>query len=552
MRWRFLLDWRKLLIYSHRWLGIAGCLLFVSWFASGIVMMYQRMPRITAEERLMRLPALDASRITISVAETISRHDLKPERVRIGMIGNRPVYRFLTGANWTTVFADTGEKLASVNAEQAMALARGLAPENAGTLHYSAALADSDQWTLSSVIRAQMPMHRIDLGDAAGSTFYISERTGDVAMKSTSKERFWGYLGGVLHYIYFTPFRRQADFWNSSIIWLSFFGCLSCISGVAAGIWRFSRRARFRHKDGTSHSPYVGMMLWHHYAGLIFGLFSFTWILSGGLSLNPMKWSPGTSATAKQRERFAGGSMAWKDLTAERIRSAVRSTGKAFVAKELEVIQFAGEPFFVAYRPPPAAESPHWTNTDLSAYLSPTLPLEHYMTAVRNPGQPVAGFSDAQVLDAARKTMPGVAVTEAVRLTDYDSYYYDRFRAKPLPVWRVRFADPQETWLYVDASRGLIAQKQERLSRWNRWLYRGLHSLDFPFLYKRRPLWDIVVIILSLGGILLSALVLIPSWKRVRRHVRRMTQPAFSHARSQPAAAPANAMARRTRVKTTA
>src|SRR4051812_29321253 len=106
MRWRFLLDWRKLLIYSHRWLGIAGCVLFVSWFASGIVMMYQRMPRITAEERLARLPALDASRIAVSVAQAISKNGLTPERVRIGMMGNRPVYRFQTGSNWTTVFAD--------------------------------------------------------------------------------------------------------------------------------------------------------------------------------------------------------------------------------------------------------------------------------------------------------------------------------------------------------------------------------------------------------------------------------------------------------------
>ena len=65
--------------------------------------------------------------------------------------------------------------------------------------------------------------------------------------------------------------------------------------------------------------------------------------------------------------------------------------------------------------------------------------------------------------------------------------------------------DPQQTWLYFDPKRGTIARKEERLTRLNRWLYHGLHSLDFPFLYYRRPLWDIVVIVLSLGGIVLSA-----------------------------------------------
>jgi hypothetical protein len=33
-----------------------------------------------------------------------------------------------------------------------------------------------------------------------------------------------------------------------------------------------------------------------------------------------------------------------------------------------------------------------------------------------------------------------------------------------------------------------------------RWLYRGLHSLDFPWLYNHRPAWDIVVITLMLAG----------------------------------------------------
>ncbi len=44
---------RKLLILSHRYLGIALSLLFVVWFASGITMMWWGgMPRPTGGERL--------------------------------------------------------------------------------------------------------------------------------------------------------------------------------------------------------------------------------------------------------------------------------------------------------------------------------------------------------------------------------------------------------------------------------------------------------------------------------------------------------------------
>ena len=38
------LPWRRAILYTHRWLGILGGVLFLVWFASGIVMMYARMP----------------------------------------------------------------------------------------------------------------------------------------------------------------------------------------------------------------------------------------------------------------------------------------------------------------------------------------------------------------------------------------------------------------------------------------------------------------------------------------------------------------------------
>ena len=78
------------------------------------------------------------------------------------------------------------------------------------------------------------------------------------------------------------------------------------------------------------------------------------------------------------------------------------------------------------------------------------------------------------------------------------------------------------TWLYIDPRRGAILRKEERLSRVNRWLYHGLHSLDFPWLYDRRPLWDVLVIILSLGGIASAVTAAVPAWRRLRRHAQRL------------------------------
>ena len=125
-------------------------------------------------------------------------------------------------------------------------------------------------------------------------------------------------------------------------------------------------------------------------------------------------------------------------------------------------------------------------------------------------------------MGAARRAIPSASVADARWIDEYDAYYYDRSGTRPLPVLRAKYDDAEETWLYIDPSRGAIVRKEERLTRLNRWLYHGLHSLDFPFLYYRRPLWDIVVIGLSLGGVALSVTTLLPAWRRVRRHARRM------------------------------
>jgi hypothetical protein len=489
---------RRVLIYTHRWLGICGCVLFIIWFASGIVMMYARMPQLTADERLAHLAPVDLSVARVGIADAARGQSI--DRVVVSMLAGRPVYRFLIRGAWTTVFADTGEPLTGVDRERSLDLARRWAPEHASTIRYDAYLTDADQWTLSSEVRRQMPMHRIALGDADDSYIYIPERIGEPVLTTTARERRWAYAGAVLHWIYFTPLRRQSAAWAQLIIWSSIAGCGLCVSGLVWGVWRYSPSSRYRLKRERSHSPYAGLMRWHHYAGLIFGVISFTWVFSGLLSMDPWDWSPGTGPTRQQRETLAGGPLNIESVTLAWLRhqfddarlkpgapanraGSVEAQGFSRTIREIEIVQFAGEPFVVS------RDSP-----------------------VR--------FDSDTLLAAARAAMPGVPVDEATWLDDYDAYYYDRDRERALPVLRVRFGDAARTWLYLDPRRGAIVRKEERLSRINRWLYHGLHSLDFPFLYYRRPLWDVVVIVLSLGGLVLSATTVTAAVHRLRRQAR--------------------------------
>ena len=67
------------------------------------------------------------------------------------------------------------------------------------------------------------------------------------------------------------------------------------------------------------------------------------------------------------------------------------------------------------------------------------------------------------------------------------------------------------------------ARQTYNSSNWvNRWLYNGLHSLNFPWLYNYRPLWDIVVITLMLGGTALCVTSLVLAWSVLGRKLARV------------------------------
>jgi hypothetical protein len=61
-------------------------------------------------------------------------------------------------------------------------------------------------------------------------------------------------------------------------------------------------------------------------------------------------------------------------LTLDDIRRAGDRIASVFPAKELEIVQFMGEPFLMAYRPPATQKDIEWANPDLPAFVAPQTP----------------------------------------------------------------------------------------------------------------------------------------------------------------------------------
>ena len=144
--------------------------------------------------------------------------------------------------------------------------------------------------------------------------------------------------------------------------------------------------------------------------------------------------------------------------------------------KVLEFTFFAGEP----------------------VYLATEAPQKSRVIPVRFPS---AAFFDPDIVATvlARASRPS-EVVEARLVEKYEAYYLDRHHDLPLPVLFIRLNDPDHSMYYVDVRTARIVAAYSARSRWNRWLYHGLHSFDLPWLYRYRPAWDIFVLVLLLGG----------------------------------------------------
>jgi hypothetical protein len=131
---------------------------------------------------------------------------------------------------------------------------------------------------------------------------------------------------------------------------------------------------------------------------------------------------------------------------------------------------------------------------------------------------PVAELSDTVIAKAVRNVVADGDVAAVARLEQFDNYYYVQEHARPvLPVYRFVFTDREATRVYVDPAAGTLVRVVGRRARLDRWLYNGVHDFDFPGFADWHPIWDMLMIVLLAGGLLLSITGTIMAWKWVRR-----------------------------------
>jgi PepSY-associated TM region len=490
---------KKTAILCHRWMGVGFCLLFAWWFVSGIFMMYWDYPAVSAEDRLERAPSLDASQVKLSAAEAYATlhsdpadSDQAPGSIQLATFDGRPAYYIRIGRSQAIVYADSGEQQDVFPPELNLRSAAAWTGQPASAAKVEE-VTEPDQWTLEGSLRNLRPLWKYSWPN--GDQVYVSGNTGEVVQFTTRSSRLFAYLGPIPHWLYYTPLRKNGPLWSKVVIWSSGIATVAALMGLIAGLMMYSPSRRIS-------IPYTGPKRLHHILGLFFGVVACTWAFSGMLSMDPF---PVNSGGAGVPRVSIGGALRGKrpplsQYSAKPPREALAQLGPAFAAKELELTSFAGDPMYLARA---------------AGGETRVIPMR---------GNPMDSFESEGILKVVSNA---ASVAEVRTMTRYDAYYLDRRGEQPLPVLLVQLNDEGHSRYYIDPRTAqVVGSYRASAGSWvNRWLYHGLHSINFPWLYNYRPAWDIVVLTLMLGGTSLCVTSVIIGFQLVRRKlfVRRTT-----------------------------
>lgn len=383
--------------------------------------------------------------------------------------------------------ATTGEQLGQITPVDASLIAASVvkaSPEDAkATLlnEYDGSYYEGDP---------PLPAYRVSFQRPKRVDVYVDAATGEVMAVVGTRERITLIFGAELHYLKFGPLRLTKYTTLRFIIMgaLATAVLVSGVSGLFYGVPLLLRR-RWRWMQGRLVQRSTLLRAAHHCLGVVAGVFVVGW----GLSSYMMLWRPSMDPSPAETARVEGG---FVDRDAYHIRvpealatATAAGRGPVFM---LRAQRLAGRPVYEAYQAPGVSTLVDGMSGRVLSPISDSLVraiVAHYLG--RDP-----------------------RIKQITYLDHHDAYYrgspygrgysFDGHRL-PLPVYRVDLTSTAlPSPLYIDAIRGRLTARVDGNYRVFRWLGSAIHNFDYPSLLERPRLWDLVVVIPALLGVLLS------------------------------------------------
>ena len=486
----------RLLIHTHRILGLLLCILCFMWFISGIVMIYHSFPRVSQEERFARQCVLDTAGLP-SIQEITSRlpTDTRTQGMSLDNPEGQAQFHFGNWRKSLDVYADTNAVTPVVDYALCEWRAKNWCPAHRITRVDT--LRSLDQWIPLAHYKQELPIYKFHYDGSEGYQLYISSRSGKILQFTDSDERLWAWFGAIPHWVYFRILRENQNLWTQFMYWSCYLGMFMCFAGFILGI----RSYWLNRRKGFLRSPYKKQWFkWHHITGFFFGIFVFTWLLSGYMSMAPLpSWLFGEQ---KKRGTMRQGSSERDAPTPANYtldyRHAIAGINKTVGnVKQVEWSHYQGIPLYRLR----TADCTITLDASVDTIRPFRITEEHLFAAIKR---------------LTRDSVP----YKVTRMDEYDNYYISRRRSLPLPAYKVALDNEAKDVYYYNLE-SFQPMHYDTNGRWKRWLYRGLHTLDIKFLVERPVLWTIVIWTLLLGGAAVSFTGIILSVKYIIRLFKR-------------------------------
>jgi hypothetical protein len=483
---------KNTLIKIHNLSGTFLSLMFVIWFLSGFVLIFAGFPHASREERFLHLSYLNKDDF-----ESIQAPKGFKGRVELEKLNGNPVYRVYNGRKAQKVYdARSLQPLGKYSKEDAVRLAQDFTGAKIDSVEK---IDELDQWMPWSYYRPLLPMYKCHMDDDAHTRIYVSEVSGSIVQETTRKSRWLGRIGAIPHWIYFKSLRIKVTLWSKVVTWVSALGVLVSLSGIIAGFIRLRRRNR--HEKWGQLTFYKKFWhKWHHLTGFFFGLFVFAFMLSGMISVTDIPhWMIA-------RHNKKSGKRIWNQKL-ELDQHAVVDFNKFWEAADngtpIRKVAFKtvhNKPSFWVYR---------------DQFRNPDVYIVNQDTVIAK-----AKYDKEEIINWCKNVMPE-AVYQLEQQNEYDAYYQiSGMWNRPLPVWQLNVEDKDNTRMYINAETGEVVKSITDKDRWRRWLYRSLHTFDFPYLKKHDWLRKALLLFLSLGGTVVSISGLVLGLKWIQRKSR--------------------------------
>lgn len=466
---------------THRWLGVITCLFFLTWFATGAVMLFQPFPALEELEGLRLSEPISLSSVKLSPSDAFGAEALRLASIKLVTVAGQPLYKGVSRSGVTSIrSAVSGAPFGGVGTTQARIAAERFAGSPALTV---AGPLDYDQWIVSSQYDPGRPYYRVRLGDMDGTDLYVSRQTGQIWQRTTASERRWSWVGSIIHWAYFTPLGKHRSLWNTVLWSVSLVAFAGAFLGMALGIQRHlaARRA-------GRVTPYPKAWLrWHHLSGLGAGLIVVAMVGSGWLSNDDGRLFSVSGADAATLERFAG----TRDPAGLDRLPDSRFAGKT----EIAFVGVGGTPYMVGRGGQPD------TVTVVEARSGRTVP----------------AIPLADIRRGLEAGWPGAPVA-AVHAGPADQFYIEA-EGLSSPVRGFELAGTTPAHVFIHRDTGDVTAVMDRSRRAHAILSYGLHTFRWPGWTSPEPLRKAVMCLLLLLGSSIAITGIVLGTRRLRRSI---------------------------------